>query len=87
MEIDVITAIGKETLYTTTVIAMPILLVALFVGLIISILQAVTQIQEATLVFISKMLAVFASILFFMPYMYKKLLIFVDHIIQYMIGL
>jgi flagellar biosynthetic protein FliQ len=87
MEIDVIAAIGKETLYTTATLAMPILLIALLVGLVVSILQAVTQIQESTLVFISKMLAVFLGILFFMPYMYKKLLVFVDHIVQYMIGL
>ena len=50
----------------------PILLVALVVGLVISLLQALTSIQEMTLSFVPKIILVFASLLFLMPWMSDK---------------
>jgi flagellar biosynthetic protein FliQ len=47
----------------------PLMLVALAVGLAISLVQALTQIQEQTLVFVPKIIAVFASMLLFLPFM------------------
>ena len=47
----------------------PLMAVALIVGLAVSLIQALTQIQEQTLVFVPKILAVFAALLLFLPFM------------------
>jgi len=60
---------GREALLTALKLAVPLLAVGLVVGLSVSILQAVTQIQEQTLAFIPKILAVVATLLFLMPWM------------------
>lgn len=59
---DVIT-IAKEAIYTIIIASAPLLLVSLVVGLIISIFQTVTSIQEQTLTFVPKILAVFVGIM------------------------
>jgi flagellar biosynthetic protein FliQ len=61
--------IAREALYTILVISAPILGLALLVGLLVSIFQATTQIQEPTLTFIPKILAVLFSIIVFGPWM------------------
>jgi len=66
-------AIARETLLTTILLAAPPLGVGLLVGLIISMFQAVTQIQEQTLTFVPKLLAIFISLLVFGPWMLKIL--------------
>ncbi|RME16393.1 MAG: flagellar biosynthetic protein FliQ [Bdellovibrio sp.] len=58
MSEELILKLGVETLKTTAMIASPMLIGALVIGLIISVLQAITQINEATLTFIPKMLIV-----------------------------
>ncbi len=85
MDIGTASVIGREALHTLISISAPVLLVAMSAGLIISILQAVTQIQESTLSFIPKIFAVFLSLMLFMPYMVNKLQIFTDHVIQLVI--
>ncbi|MBO4214067.1 MAG: flagellar biosynthesis protein FliQ [Lachnospiraceae bacterium] len=55
--------IARDAIYTIVMAAAPVLLVSLVVGLIISIFQTVTSIQEQTLTFVPKILAVFATIL------------------------
>ena len=47
----------------------PLMLIALVVGLVVSLIQALTQIQEQTLVFVPKIVAVFAALLLFLPFM------------------
>jgi flagellar biosynthetic protein FliQ len=66
--------IGREALMITLLIAAPPLLAGLAVGLIISIFQAVTQIQEFTLTFIPKILAVFVATMIFLPWMLQVFL-------------
>jgi flagellar biosynthetic protein FliQ len=66
--------IGREALMVTLLIAAPPLLAGLTVGLIISIFQAVTQIQEFTLTFIPKILAVFVATMIFLPWMLQVFL-------------
>ncbi len=63
MSIDDIVAIASEALYTICITAAPVLLVSLVVGLIISIFQTVTSIQEQTLTFVPKILAIFVALL------------------------
>lgn len=59
MGIEEVTAVSSEALYLVIKVAAPILLVSLVVGLIISIFQTVTSIQEQTLTFVPKIIAVF----------------------------
>lgn len=55
--------IAREAIYTIVIVSAPLLLVSLIVGLLISIFQTVTSIQEQTLTFVPKILAVFAMII------------------------
>lgn len=63
MNIDQVTAISSEALFVIIKTAAPILLVSLVVGLIISIFQTVTSIQEQTLTFVPKIIAIFLALI------------------------
>ena len=63
MKEGVIMDITRDAIYTIVITAAPVLLVSLIVGLIISIFQTVTSIQEQTLTFVPKILAVFVTML------------------------
>ncbi|MGE5514261.1 MAG: flagellar biosynthesis protein FliQ [Bacteroidota bacterium] len=65
--------IAREGIMTMIVVAAPPLLTALVVGLVVSILQTVTQIQETTLTFVPKVLLVFGSLVLFLPFMLNTL--------------
>jgi flagellar biosynthesis protein FliQ len=69
MDPDFVVSLLQETLYTTLSLAGPLLLVSMVVGLAVSVVQAATQIQEMTLVFVPKMLAVFAAMVIFGAFM------------------
>ncbi|MDP4709336.1 MAG: flagellar biosynthesis protein FliQ [Rickettsiaceae bacterium] len=77
--------IGREAVYVLVMTSMPVLLLALVVGLCISLFQALTQIQETTLTFVPKIIAVYFGMLVIMPYMFGKLKVFMDHIMQHII--
>ena len=66
--------VGSQAMQVTLLLAAPLLLVALLVGLVISIFQAATQINEATLSFIPKLLAVFATLVVAGPWMLEQML-------------
>lgn len=80
MESIVITEITRNAIWVLLKITIPILLVALIVGLTISLLQALTQIQEPTLSFVPKIIAVFVALLLYMPYIGGIMQAFVDEI-------
>ena len=63
--------IGREMLVLTLLLSAPMLLVGLIIGLLISIFQAVTQINEMTLTFVPKIIAVAFSIIVFLPWMLR----------------
>ena len=63
MTVNDVTAIAGDALFLIIKVAAPILLVSLIVGLIISIFQTVTSIQEQTLTFVPKILAVFLTLI------------------------
>lgn len=69
MEADFAIALLQETVRTTLMLAGPLLGLSMAVGLAVSILQAATQIQEMTLVFVPKMLAVFLGLVLFASFM------------------
>jgi flagellar biosynthetic protein FliQ len=83
MDSGLLSQISREAIYVLIMVSSPILIIALLVGLAISLLQALTQIQEATLTFVPKILVIYLSMLVIMPYMLTKLSVFWDHIIQY----
>jgi flagellar biosynthesis protein FliQ len=61
--------VAKDSIMTLVVVSAPLMLVGLAVGVVISLFQALTQIQETTLVFVPKILAIFASMLIALPFM------------------
>lgn len=63
MTVDEVTAIASSALFLIIKVAAPVLLVSLIVGLIISIFQTVTSIQEQTLTFVPKIIAVFLALI------------------------
>ena len=63
MTIDTVTTISSQALYTIILTAAPLLLISLVVGLIISIFQTVTSIQEQTLTFVPKILSIFLGLM------------------------
>ena len=65
--------IARDAIFTLLKVVSPILLVALFIGLIIGIFQALTQIQEMTLAFVPKILCVFVTIILLFPFMLNQM--------------
>ena len=66
-------SLGREAIFTALIVAAPMVLSGLITGLVVSIFQAVTQIQEQTLTFIPKILVSAIAILFFGPFMLAML--------------
>ncbi len=76
-----IIGLAKEAVKITLILSLPLLTTALIIGLGISILQAVTQIQEMTLTFVPKILAMILVFFFTLPWMLKKLTDFTSQLI------
>lgn len=77
-------ALGREAIFVALLVCAPALILGLVTGLVISIFQAVTQIQEPTLTFIPKIVIVGISILIFGPWMLALLTSFMLHTFQNM---
>ncbi len=73
--------LARQTVELTLMLSAPMLLAGLVIGLLISIFQAVTQIQEMTLTFVPKIVAVMVALLLTFPWMMKKLLEFTQNLI------
>jgi flagellar biosynthetic protein FliQ len=65
--------IGRDALWVLLKISAPVMFVSLAVGLIIALFQALTQIQEATLTFVPKIIAIFLTLMVAMPWMFEVL--------------
>jgi flagellar biosynthesis protein FliQ len=65
--------VAREAIITLVLVSSPLMLVGLVVGVAISLLQALTQVQEMTLVFVPKILAMFLTMLLVLPYMSDQL--------------
>lgn len=76
MEVIQVVDIGREALWVLVKISAPLMLVALIVGLAVSLFQALTQIQEQTLTFVPKILAMFLVMVLIMPFMLQTLIDF-----------
>ena len=69
MEGPQILDIGRDAVWVTIVIAAPVLVVGLVVGIMVSLLHTVTQLQEPTLAYVPKILAIFVALIVFLPFM------------------
>lgn len=72
--------IVRMGLWTLIRVAAPLMLIALGVGLLISLFQALTQIQEMTLSFVPKILAMFLAIIIFMPFIVETMTTFAEEL-------
>jgi flagellar biosynthesis protein FliQ len=81
MTTEVILRIAQESIYTILIVIAPVAGVALVVGLLVSIFQATTQIQEQTLAFVPKIVAVFLTILFFGSWMLNVVVDFTQNLL------
>ncbi|MFO7955083.1 flagellar biosynthesis protein FliQ [Thioalkalivibrio sp.] len=79
---ELVVDVGQETLMVVILLSAPPLLTALAVGLAIGMLQAATQVQEMTLSFIPKLLAMFAALLFSGHWMLQLLIDFTERLYE-----
>ncbi len=73
---ELVIDVGRRAVETALMVAAPMLVAALVIGLVISIFQAATQINEQTMTFIPKIVGVFVTLLLFAPWILQKLLSF-----------
>ena len=82
MSADFAMMLSKEMLWTALLISAPVLGLSMLVGLAISVLQVVTQVQEMSLTFVPKILAVLLGLLYFAPWMLGKLVTYTETVFQ-----
>ncbi len=79
--------VAREAIMLVIQISMPVMLVGLVVGVAIALLQALTQVQEITLVFVPKILAIFLALFIFLPGFATIMIGFMDKIADRIIGI
>ena len=82
MNEETVMMIGSEAIKTTMLLAGPLLFAAMAVGLLVSIFQAITQINESTLTFIPKMLAIVLVLVVMAPWMLEVLTSYTTHVLS-----
>jgi flagellar biosynthesis protein FliQ len=65
--------VARDAIWTIVVVSSPLMVVGLVVGVVVSLIQALTQIQEQTLIFVPKILAIFVTLLLALPFMADSL--------------
>lgn len=78
---ETVAELGRQALETTLLVSAPMLGLSLLIGLLVSMFQAMTQINEATLTFVPKILAVFLAMVVFLPWMLSTLVNFTTNLI------
>ena len=79
--------VAREAVIVMLKVGSPIMLLALMVGLTISLFQALTQMQEMTLTFVPKAIVIFLSLLLFMPFMLGVLVSFTEGLMDRIVAL
>lgn len=82
-----IIAIAREAIWLMIIIGTPVMLVGLLVGVIIALLQALTQVQEITLVFVPKILAMFLAIFVLFPTFIMTMTGFMQNVADRIVGI
>lgn len=80
MTVDAVSDILREAMFLIIQVSMPVLLVSLIVGLVISIFQTVTSIQEQTLTFVPKIIAIFVALVIFGNWMMNSMVNFMTEL-------
>ncbi|HET6156824.1 MAG TPA: flagellar biosynthesis protein FliQ [Dongiaceae bacterium] len=86
MDESVLLEVGRDAVIVTLKLGAPLMIIALLIGLIISLFQALTQIQEVTLTFVPKIIVVFIAMLLLAPFMLHTLSDFTERIMQQAVG-
>jgi len=79
--------IAREAILVALKVGAPVLLLALAVGLVIALFQALTQMQEMTLSFVPKIVTIFASLFVLLPFMLSTLTTFTQGLMDRIVGL
>lgn len=87
MEDEEVIETARQAILITMEISAPILLVGLIVGVSIALIQALTQVQEITLVFVPKIMAIFFAMFVFFPIMMNTLVVFMQFLADRIIGM
>lgn len=82
MNTEFIVHVFREAFYTALLVSAPVLLVSLLVGLLISVFQAATSIQEFTLSFVPKLVAIAAALVLMLPWMIDMMIMFTTNLFQ-----
>jgi flagellar biosynthetic protein FliQ len=72
--------VGRDAIWTLIIVSAPMMVVGLAVGVVIALIQALTQIQEQTLVFVPKILAIFVTMLLTLPFLGSTMNAFMNRI-------
>lgn len=78
---DIALKLFSDLLWTALLVCGPVLTLTLIVGLVVSVLQVITQVQDASLTFIPKIIATVAAVAMFGPWMLRKLLSYASNLI------
>ncbi len=73
---DFVVSIGKETIWMVLIVGAPMLILGMIVGITIAVFQAATQINEMTMTFVPKIVAVMVALLLFLPWIMRMLIDF-----------
>lgn len=87
METAEVIDICRDGIYVLIIVATPLMLASLIVGLIVSLFQALTQIQEATLTFVPKLLAMLMVLVLTMPFMFDSLLSYSERLTERIVNI
>lgn len=87
MEFADVLEIARDSVIVMLKISAPVMIAALVIGLIISLFQALTQIQEMTISFVPKIVVIFATFLLFLPFMLSTLVAFTHQIAGRIVGI
>jgi flagellar biosynthetic protein FliQ len=79
--------VSREAVVVMLKVGSPVLLLALTVGLVVSLFQALTQMQEMTLTFVPKALVIFLSLMIFLPFMLGVLVTFTESLMDRIVAL
>lgn len=79
--------ISRDAILVLLKIGVPVMLIALIVGLTVSLFQALTQIQEMTLAFVPKIIVIFISVLMLLPFMLTTLSTFTERLVDRIVSL
>ena len=80
-------SVSRDAIWVLLKVGAPVMLVALLVGLAVSLFQALTQIQEMTLAFVPKIIVIFVTVVMLMPFMLATLQGFMDQIVDKIVAI